>query len=96
MLVEKLLKEKRAQILELATKYGAYNIRIFGSVARGEARYDSDVDFLIQLEAGRTLLDFVGFCQDLEDLLGRKVDVVIDRSLDPILAKAILLEAIPL
>lgn len=73
--IEELLKEKREEILAIAAKHGAYNIRIFGSVARGEAREDSDIDFLVELETNRSLLDRIALIQDLEDLLGRKVDV---------------------
>ncbi|HAA28321.1 MAG TPA: DNA polymerase subunit beta [Cyanobacteria bacterium UBA8553] len=73
--IAELLQEKREEILSLATKHGASNVRIFGSVVRGEARQDSDVDFLVELESNRSLLDRVALIQDLEDLLGRKVDV---------------------
>ena len=63
------LREKRPEILRLATQYGALNIRVFGSVARDEARSDSDVDFLVDVEAGRSLLDLGGLLMDLRDLL---------------------------
>lgn len=65
----------REEILNIAAKYGAYNLRVFGSVARGEAREDSDVDFLVEMETGRNLLDRIGLKQDLEELLQREVDV---------------------
>ena len=67
---------KKKDILRIAAKHGARNIRIFGSVARGEARSDSDVDFLVDMEPGRTLFDMGGLLMDLRDLLGLEVDVV--------------------
>lgn len=91
-----LLKDKREAILQLAEKYGAYNVRIFGSVVRGESGPESDVDFLVAVEAGRSLLDLVGLWQDLEDLLGRKVDVVSEGGVSPYLQDQIFAEAIPL
>ena len=65
----------REKILELAARHGVGNVRVFGSVARGEARSDSDVDLLVDLPPGKTLFDLGGFTADLEELLGRKVDV---------------------
>ncbi len=75
------LRSKRAEILRLAALYGASNVRVFGSVARGEAGALSDVDFLVTFQPGYRLLDHIGLKQDLEDLLGCKVDVAIDRTL---------------
>jgi uncharacterized protein len=75
MEITDLLAAKREEILAIAAKHGASNVRIFGSVARGEARLDSDVDFLVEIEKGRSLFDRIALIQDLEDLLGRKVDV---------------------
>lgn len=74
--IEKLLLPNRSQILEIAAKHGASNVRVFGSVARGEATEVSDVDFLVDFEQGCSLLDRIGLIQDLSDLLSRKVDVV--------------------
>lgn len=91
-----LLKDKREAILQLAEKHGAYNVRIFGSVVRGEAGPESDVDFLVAVETGRSLLDLVGLWQDLEDLLGRKVDVVSEGGVSPYLQDQIFAEAISL
>jgi predicted nucleotidyltransferase len=91
-----LLKEKREEILSIATKYGAFNVRIFGSVARGEDTADSDVDFLVELEPGRNLLDRIALMQDLEDLLGRKVDVATVKGLREYFRDRILNEAVPL
>jgi predicted nucleotidyltransferase len=90
------LKRYRAEILELAMRHGARNVRVFGSLARGEEREDSDLDLLVTLEDHRTLLDLVGLKQDLEDLVHRPVDVVTDRGLSPYLRERILSEAIPL
>ena len=73
--IQDLLAPKREEILAIAAQHGAYNVRVFGSVARGEARIDSDVDFLVDFLEGRNLLDRIGLIQDLEELLERKVDV---------------------
>jgi uncharacterized protein len=94
--IDELLKQKRSEILRLAAQHGARNVRLFGSVARGEARADSDVDILVAMEKGRNLLDLVGFWQDVEDLLGRKVDVISDGGVSPYLQARILSEAVPL
>ena len=67
--LNKLIQEKRREILEIAARHGAYNVRLFGSVARGEADEASDVDILVELEPNRSLLDLGGFLADLEDLL---------------------------
>ena len=96
MSLKDLLKEKREEILSTATKYGAFNVRIFGSVARGEETADSDVDFLVELEPGRNLLDRIALMQDLEDLLGRKVDVATVKGLREYFRDRILNEAVPL
>ncbi len=90
------LKDKRPQILQIATSHGARNVRVFGSLARGEARPDSDVDILITLEAGRSLLDLIGLKQDLEDLLGCKVDVVTEAAVSPYIRERVLKEAVAL
>jgi len=90
------LKARRERILEIAARHGARNVRIFGSVVRGEAEPDSDVDFLVEMEPGRSLLDHVGLVQDLEDYLGRKVDVVSNRALHWFIRDRVLAEAIPL
>jgi uncharacterized protein len=86
----------RDAILRLAAKHGARNVRIFGSVARDEATFGSDLDFLVDLEPGRTLLDWSAFWQDLEKLLGRSVDVAIDSSLRPEIRQRALSEARPI
>ncbi|MDQ2808965.1 MAG: nucleotidyltransferase family protein [Chloroflexota bacterium] len=87
---------QRARILHIAARYGAHNLRVFGSVARGEARPDSDLDLLIELEPGRTLLDQVALGQDLEDLLGCKVDLVEPAGLHWYIRDRVLQEAVPL
>lgn len=87
------LKAQRDQIFRLAKRHGAYNIRVFGSVARNEADENSDVDFLVDLEAGRSLLDLGGLLMDLQELLGRHVDVVTEKSLRSRIRERVLREA---
>lgn len=86
----------RQEILDLATCHGARNVRVFGSLARGEGREDSDLDLLVTLGEGRSLLDLIGLKQDLEDLVHRRVDVVTENALSPYLRERILSEAVPL
>ena len=93
---ESLLKSRREEILRVAARHGAHNVRVFGSVARGEAGEDSDIDLLVELEPGRSLLDQAGLIVELEDLLGRKVDVVTEQGLYWLLRRRILKEARPL
>ena len=90
------LQEKREAILATATKYGAYNIRIFGSVARGEANSESDVDFLVDMEAECSLFDLGGLLMELQDLLNCPVDVVTERGLRQRIRDRVLSEAIHL
>jgi uncharacterized protein len=85
---------KRAEIIAIAARYGASNIRVFGSVARGEERSDSDVDFLMEIEPGRSLLDQIALMQDLERLLGCKVDVAEPEMLHEKIRDRVLQEAI--
>ena len=94
--IEELLKDRREDILRIAAQHGAYNVRVFGSVARGEARPDSDVDLLVELEAGRSILDLGGLLMDLQTLLGREVDVVTDKGLRERIRMRVLQEAKPL
>ena len=91
-----LLALRRESILHLADLHGARNVRVFGSVARGDATKESDVDFLVEMDEGRSLLDLVGLWQDLQDLLGRKVDVISEGGISPYLRAKILAEAVPL
>jgi predicted nucleotidyltransferase len=94
--LKQLVREKREEILQVAAKHGAYNVPIFGSVARGEAGLDSDVDFLVEMEADRSLFDLAGLLADLQDLLNRKVDVAEPEGLHWFIRDQILKEAVPL
>jgi uncharacterized protein len=94
--IDELLKEKREEILRIAAVHGARNVRIFGSVARGEADEASDIDLLVDMEPGRSLLDLAALFSELGDLLGRKVDVVTEKGLYWLLRRRILKEAKPL
>lgn len=89
------LKIKRNDILRLASQHGAHHVRVFGSVARGEAGPASDVDLLVQMDSGRSLLDLIGLTQKLESILQRKVDVLTDEGLSPYLKERIQAEAVP-
>jgi predicted nucleotidyltransferase len=79
--ISELLKEKREAILRIAAKHGARNVRVFGSAARGEADEESDLDLLVEMEPGRSLLDHAALWLELQEVLGRRVDVVSDRGL---------------
>jgi uncharacterized protein len=94
--IEELLADKRSEILAIAQKHGAYNIRVFGSVARGEADDDSDVDFLVEMGENRSPWFPVGLIHDLEDLLGRDVDVATERMLHERIRDRVLKEAVSL
>jgi len=96
MSLDDLLKSKRQEILAIAAKHGAFNVRIFGSASRGQARENSDIDILVDMEHGRSLLDHIALMQDLEDLLQRKVDVVSERALHWYIRESVLSEAMPL
>lgn len=96
MAIDKQLQEKREEILRLCETYGARNLRVFGSVARGEANTQSDVDFLVEMEPGRSLFDLGGLQYELERLLGRPVDVVTERGLKARIQERVLREALPL
>ena len=85
----------RDEIAAIARRHGVLSIRLFGSVARGEAQADSDVDFLVDLEPGRTVLDLSGLIVDLEDALGRPVNVIEGRTAARIRAR-LEREALPL
>jgi uncharacterized protein len=91
-----LLREKRDEILQLAARHGASNVRVFGSVARSEADEQSDIDFLIDMEPGRSLFDLGGLLMELNHLLDRPVDVVTEKGLRERLREQVLNEAVPL
>lgn len=90
----RMIRKRRAEILALAAKRGAKNIRVFGSVARGDANERSDIDFLVEFEPGRTLVDHAGLVDDLERLLGARVDVVSQGALHPLMRQTVLAEAV--
>ncbi len=96
MTLEELRVRYRDEIVAAAARRGAHNIRIFGSMARGEQQIDSDVDLLVDFEPGRSLLDLTGLWLDLERVLGCKVDVVSSRGLKPRLSAEVLRDAVPL
>lgn len=90
------VRARRGDILQLAERYGMLRVRVFGSVARGEANAQSDIDFLVEVERGRSLLDLAGFELDLKDLLGCKVDVITEGGISPYIEKRVLREAVVL
>jgi len=94
MTTEQLVQSKREEILRVSARHGARNVRVFGSVARGEADEASDIDFLVEMEPGRSLLDLGGLQVDLESLLGRRVDVVTVRGLKARIRSTVLREAV--
>jgi predicted nucleotidyltransferase len=83
MSIQEILNDRRDEIRDAAIQHGARNVRIFGSAVRGQAGSDSDLDLLVEMEPGRTLLDVIAIEQDLEDLLGRKVDVLTEAAISP-------------
>jgi uncharacterized protein len=87
---------ERDKILEVAARHGARNVRVFGSVARGEADERSDLDLLVDLDRGRSLMDLGGLLMDLQETLGVRVDISTERMLRPEIRKRVLSEAIPL
>jgi len=89
------LKRHRADVLKLAAHYGATDVRVFGSVARGDADESSDIDLLVRMSPGRSVFDIGGLLMDLQDLLGRRVDVVTERGLRPRIREQVLREAVP-
>lgn len=96
MRIDELLRAKREEILQVAARHGAHHVRIFGSVARGEADAESDVDFLVDMEAGRSLFDLGGLLADLRQLLGVDVDVVTEKGLRARIRDRVLKEAVAL
>lgn len=96
MSITELLRARREEILAIAARRGAHNIRVFGSTARGEADEESDIDLLVELEPGRSLLDLGGLWWDLNQLLGRRVDVLTEKGLREGIRDRVLKEAVPL
>ncbi len=96
MTVEELLRQKRDDVRRIAEKHGASNIRVFGSVARGEARPDSDLDLLIDAGPDTSSWFPAGLILDLEELLGCRVQVVTEKGLNPYIREHVLREAVPL
>jgi len=91
-----IVQQRKKEIIAVAQAHGLVNVRVFGSVACGEDTAQSDIDFLVDLEKGRTLLDLGGALVQLQDLLGRRVDIVTERGLHWYLREKILREARPL
>lgn len=96
MTANDLLKEKRDEILRIAAKYGAHNVRVFGSVARGEADEASDLDLLVEFEPGRSLMDHGGLWLELQEALGCKVDVVSEHGIKARIREQVFREAVPI
>jgi predicted nucleotidyltransferase len=96
MSLQALVQATREDILRIASEYGAYDVRIFGSVARGEDDEKSDIDFLVNMEKGRSLFDLGGLLMDLQDLLGHDVDVVTEDGLRERIRERVLREAMAL
>ena len=94
--MDRLIEIHRQQILELAMRRGARRIRIFGSMARGDAKTISDVDFLVDMQADKSAFALGGLLMDLQDLLGRRVDVVTPNALHPAIRDKVLEEAVDL
>ncbi len=96
MALDQLIVEKRSDILAAASRHGARKVRVFGSMARGDAGPGSDVDFLVDLEEGRDLFDLGALLMDLQDLLQRKVDTLTEEALHHRIRDRILEEAVTL
>lgn len=96
MTISKAIQAQRDVIVALAAKHGAHNVRVFGSAARDEAGPQSDVDILVDLDSDRSLLDLGGLLMDLEELLGRKVDIVTEKGLHWYIRDKVLKEAVQL
>ena len=93
---DELLQAKRQEMLAIAARHGAHHVRLFGSVARGHADSHSDIDFLVDMEPGRSLLDMGGLLMELQTVLGRNVDVITEQGLKPRIRAHVLREAVTL
>ena len=96
MITMQLIQQRKQEIEQIAAKHGAHNLRVFGSVARGEAGPDSDLDLLVQFDTNRSLFDLVTMSQELEDLFGRRVEVVTEQALHWYIRERVLHEAVAL
>ena len=94
MAIDRALQSRREEILSIAERYGARNVRVFGSPARGEGRPDSDIDILVTVRDHASLLELVAIKQDLEDLLGSTVHVVTEDAISPYVREQVLREAV--
>jgi len=94
--IEDIIGDKRQAVIDLAARHGAFNVRVVGSVARGEARPDSDIDLLMTIPGPRSIFDLVGLWLDLQDLLGREVSIIPDSAPDEDFMRSVLEDAIPL
>src|SRR5205809_6109168 len=96
LLTPQLLRDKREAILDIAARYGARDVRVIGSVARGDNTEASDLDLVVRFEPGRSLLDHGGLVMDLRELLGMRVDVIDEDAMRPRFRKAAMAEAVAL
>jgi hypothetical protein len=96
MTIQEFLGDRRDEILRLASRHGAYDVRVIGSVARGEASPQSDLDLLVRWSDSASLLDHAALMLELECLLGKKVDIASDGWLKPAVRESIYRDAIPL
>lgn len=96
MITRQEIDAKREEIERIAKHHGASDVRIFGSVARGDATESSDLDLIVRFEPGRSLLDHGGLLMDLRELLGVKVDVIDEEAMQPRFRERVLREAVPL
>lgn len=94
--MDRLIEQHRDEIVRVARTHGAAGVRVFGSMARGDASASSDVDVVVDLGAGRSLLDLIAIKQDLEDLLGRPVDVMTERSISRYIRDQVMRDAVAL
>ncbi|MBU0729146.1 MAG: nucleotidyltransferase family protein [Proteobacteria bacterium] len=92
----KILQNKKEEILSIAQSHGAISLRLFGSLARGDDHPESDIDFLVEMEPGRSLLDLIAMKHEIEDLIHKKVDVLTEQALSPYIRKDVLRDSIAL